>query len=243
MKVRRFTAAGLAEFDNYLNNLGKDGTLPIPSDLLENPVYSSIADFDVDIVSREFETRFQLSEYLFQSFTNANIPRIEQDLELWAWCTLFYFDILCPLNSKGIRKPRERARYVPKPDNFQKYYRHYLIGSYLIYRAHKDNPLRAMALLCKPPHIHSEIQEQFAAYIQLITNKAVVELVTKLYYDPKAATVKRGASSKDNAPGTARRLVDVLNQFDLTWDLYATTPDILLKMLPKEFGKFAKSIG
>jgi len=243
MKVRRFTATGLMEFDNYLNSLSKDGTLSAPSDLLENPVYSSVVEVDINLEFREFKTRFQLAEYLYENFSSTNIARIEQDMELWAWCTLFYFDLLCPLNDKGIRKPRERARYVPKPDNFQKYYRHLLIGSYLIYRAHKDEPSRAMALLCKPPHIHSEIQEQFAAYIQLITNKAVVELVTKLYYDPKAATVKRGASSKDNAPGTARRLVDVLNQFDLTWDLYATTSDILLKMLPKEFGKFAKSIG
>lgn len=243
MKVRRFTAAGLIEFENYLNNLEKDGTLPIPKDLLENPMHSIMADIDVDLDFHEFKTRFQLAEYLYKSFSNIRIPRIEQDVELWAWCTLFYFDILCPPNTKGLRKPRERVRYIPKPDSFQKYYRHYLIGSYLIYRAHKDDPMRAIALLCKPPHIHSEIQEQFAAYIQLITNKVAVELVTKLYYDPKAASVKKGASSKDNAPGTARRLVDVLNQFDLTWDLYATTPVNLLKMLPKEFEKFAKSIG
>ena len=243
MKVRKFTAAGLAEFDNYLNNLGNDGTLPIPTNLLENSAYTSLDDIDVDLEYIKFETRFQMSEYLHEKFSNVNLPRIEQDMGLWAWCTLFYFDLLCPPNAKGIRKPRERARYIPKPDSYQKYYRHLLIGSYLIYRAHKDEPLRAMALLCKPPHIHSEIQEQFAAYIQLITNKAVVELATKLYYDPKAASVKKGASSKDNAPGTARRLVDVLNQFDLTWDLYATTPEFLLEMLPKEFGKFAKNIG
>jgi hypothetical protein len=243
MKARKFNTAGLVEFENYLNNLETDGTLPIPKDLLENPLYSLNSDVDIDLEFHKFNTRFQLAEYLYKKFSDIRVSRIEKDIELWAWCTLFYFDILCPPNTKGVRKPRERARYIPEPDNFQKYYRHYLAGPYLIYRAHKDDPMRAMALLCKPPHIHSEIQEQVAANGPLITNKVAVEVVTKLYYDSKATTVKKGASSKDNAPGTARRLVDILNQFDLTWDLYATTPDILIKMLPKEFGKFAKNNG
>jgi len=243
MKVRRFNTIGLKEFDDYLDKLGKDGSLPPPELLLENPEYSTVLDVDIELELRKFKTRFELAEYLFLIFSSANISRIEQDAGLWAWCTLFYFDILCPVNENGARKPREKARYIPQPNNYKKYYRHLLMGSYLIYRAHKDKPLRAMALLCKPPYVHSEIQEQFAAYIQLISNKAVVELVTKLYYDPKTGSVKRGASSKDNKLGTARRLVDILNQFDLTWDLYATTPETLLNILPKEFGKFAKSSG
>jgi len=73
-----------------------------------------------------------------------------------------------------------------------------------------------------------------------VTNRSIVELATKLYYDPKLKTTRRGAGGK--GAGSPRRLVAVLNQFDLTWDLYATTTPTLMKMLPKEFEKFAKSI-
>jgi hypothetical protein len=38
--------------------------------------------------------------------------------------------------------------------------------------------------------------------------------------------------------GCARRLADVLKQFDVTWDLYAMTTDGLLGLLPGEFDRF-----
>ena len=37
---------------------------------------------------------------------------------------------------------------------------------------------------------------------------------------------------------SARRLADVLLQFDVTWDLYAMKANNLLELLPKEFKKF-----
>ena len=99
-----------------------------------------------------------------------------------------------------------------------------------------DNPERAMAFLCKPPHIITDIEAQIGASQELVTNPAVVELTTRLYYDPETKKTKPGAGGK--GPGSPRRLVAVLGQLDLTWDLYASTSDELLKLLPKEFNKF-----
>lgn len=82
----------------------------------------------------------------------------------------------------------------------------------------------------------AELEAQIAAYQELVTNPSVVELTTRLYYDPKTATTKAGAGGK--GPGSPRRLVTVLNQFDLTWDLYAATADELVKLLSGEFKRF-----
>jgi hypothetical protein len=95
-----------------------------------------------------------------------------------------------------------------------------------------------MILLGGPLHGPGEIVEQLAAYQELVTNKAVVESATRLYYDSSRENrhFKVGAAGK--GAGSARRYVDVLMQFDLTWDLYSMTTDEILAMLPDEFDRF-----
>ncbi len=241
MRLRRFTSDGLNEFNNYLDLLEEDGALVPPMNILSDNKYSEDLNFEIEIENKAFATRYDVAEYFFEIFSGIGIQNLEKDIFIWSWCSLYFFEVLCPSDNEGFKFPRERSAYVPEPENYRRYYRHLLLGPFLIYRAHKDNPARALALLCKPPHIISDVEAQIAAYQELVTNRAIVELATKLYYDPKSKTTKKGAASK--GIGSARRLVAVLNQFDLTWDLYATTTIVLQKMLPKEFGKFAKNNG
>jgi hypothetical protein len=39
-------------------------------------------------------------------------------------------------------------------------------------------------------------------------------------------------------PGTVFRFIDILDQLDVTWDLYSMTTDMLLGCLPAEFDRF-----
>lgn len=63
-----------------------------------------------------------------------------------------------------------------------------------------------------------------------------MRVATDLYVDPSTGKAKSGAGGK--GPGSARRLADMVNQLDLTWDLYAMFPKGLLTLLPKEFDRF-----
>lgn len=147
---------------------------------------------------------------------------------------LFYQ--VCPADSQGRRRAMGRERLVPILDNYQRFYRHLLVGPFLIVRAHRDKPERAMAMLCNPLWKPGEISGQLAAYIELVTNRAVVEAATTLYYDTKKGTFKRGAGS--SVKGASRRLVDLMNQLDLTWYLYGMSADEILRLLPKEYDRF-----
>lgn len=239
MMLSRFTDFGIYLFNEYLDKLEEVPQKNIPKDLLTSNIYSEVLTSEVDVCFFEHKTRFSIARYLHTVLNETGLTDLERDIKLWAWLTAFFFDILCPVDSSGKRKLRERAAYIPEPGNYRRYYRHLLLGPYLIFRAHIDNPERAMALLCKPPHIITDIEGQIAASQELITNKSVVELTTKLYYDPSRKTTKKGAGGK--GPGSPRRLVSILNQFDKTWDLYATSTDELLKLLPKEFDSFLKA--
>jgi hypothetical protein len=78
--------------------------------------------------------------------------------------------------------------------------------------------------------------EQIASRQELVTNSAVVTIATRLYVDTSTNSPKRGAGGKSR--GAPRRLADILNQFDVTWDLYYMSAEDLLGMLPEEFDRF-----
>lgn len=236
MRLRRLTAIGLTKFSEYLISLKSDPARPVPFDLLEASEFSEPIGQPTDIDLRPFSTRLEIATHIDIVLSNAQIHNAGRDVGLGAWLSLFYFDVLCPINQTRVRKVREMPAYIPEPENYRRYYRHLIFGSLLIYRAHRDDPSRAMGYLCKPPHIIDDVVGQLAATQDFVQSQTMTELVTRLYYDSNSKTTKRGASSK--GAGSPRRLADVLNQFDLTWDLYATPVQEYLTLLPKEFGRF-----
>jgi len=235
MKLRKLNNAGIKEFEDYLDQLKEQPALAPPKNILTDPLTSEIIDAVIEIEERKFANRFELAKYLDEKLIA--IPSMESNKGFWPWLSLYYFEILCPADVNGRRNPHEKARWIPAFSDFRKYYRHLLAGPYRIYRAHIDKPERALALLCGPIHKPGDIVEQLASRQELVTNKAVMEIATRLYINPKTGTPRKGAAGKSG--GSARRLAEVLNQFDVTWDLYSMSSENLQSMLPKEFNKFA----
>jgi hypothetical protein len=234
--ARRLNATGIARFEEFLNALKTQPKLVPPVELLTSDETSSALEVNIDIEATTFPNRLEAAHYLDSKLSDSGLKNIERDRELWAWLSLFYFDILCPADGHGCRKPGEIARWIPQPQNYLRYYRHLLAGPYRIFRAHRDCPERALALLGGPLDRPGEIVEQFASRQEIVTNRAVIQSTTALYWDTTTNKPKRGAGGK--GAGSARRLADVLLQFDVTWDLYAMNADNLLNLLPGEFSRF-----
>ena len=185
---------------------------------------------------REFTNRLEAGRFLNELMDTANVQLPERDQGLWTWLTLFFFDEVCPADGNGRRNPKDEARLIPLLDNHQRFYRHLLVGPFLIVRAHRTQPERAVAMLCNPLWKPGEIAEQLASRKELVTNHAVADVATRLYYDPATGSFKRGAGS--DVKGAARRLATLFNQLDLTFYLYGMSCDEMLALLPKEFDRF-----
>jgi len=239
MNLRRFNVDGVTTFANYRSRLALEPTLAPPMELLEDPALTELVPGEIEVPKRSFTNRLEAGKFLNELLDSARVHLPERDKGLWAWLTLFYFDEVCPADGHGRRNPRDEARLVPILDNFQRFYRHLLVGPFLIVRAHRDQPERAIAMLCNPLRTPGEIVEQLASRKELVTNRAVVELATQLYYDPATGSFKRGAGS--SVKGAPRRLAALFNQLDLTWYLYGMTADEVLSLLPKEFDRFRPS--
>lgn len=236
MKLRRFNRDGVAAFANYRSRLSLESTLPPPTQLLDDPALTEVVSENVEVTPRPFESRLEAGRHLNELIDAAGISLPERDQGLWTWLTLFFFDAVCPADGHGKRDPQDEARLLPLLDNHQRFYRHLLLGPFLVVRAHRDQPERALAFLKQVLWKPGDIVEQLASRKELVTNRAVAEAATRLYFDPVAGAFKRGHSSK--IKGGPRRLANLLNQLDLTWYLYGMTADDVLNLLPKEFDRF-----
>jgi len=239
MKIRRLSGAGVDAFGEYLDSLSGPEPMPFPEALLNDAEMTSEVSPAVTVEERVFASRFEAAEYLSERFSRAGLKDVERDHALWTWLSLFYFKELCPADQDGRHHSGERARLIPELSDFRRYYRHLLAGPFLIYRAHRDDPKRALALLCGPLYRPGEIVGQLAARQEIVTNASLMQLATDLYVDRATGKPKRGSAGKD--AGSPRRLADVLNQFDVTWDLYSMASEGILNLLPKEFSKFRQS--
>lgn len=236
MKLHRFNSEGVSMFATYRDRLTLEPNLPPPLQMLDDPVLTEPTPTEIEVSKRTFATRLEAGRFLNELLEHSGIPFPEGDRGLWTWLTLFFFDEVCPADGNGNRAPQDEARLLPVLDNHQRFYRHLLLGPFLIVRAHRDNPDRAIAMLCSPLWKPGEIVEQLASRKELVTNRGVTELATRLYYDPATKSFRRGAGS--SVKGAARRLAALLNQLDLTFYLYGMGVDELLALLPKEFDRF-----
>ena len=236
MLLRRFTEEGLSAFSDWLNQVERQGYGEVPTELLFDHSYARQISKEVDVEERVFDTRIEWASYAYTLLRPVELK--EQDKSFWAWLSLAYFDSVCPVDSDGYRKVRARARYIPEGDDYRRYYRHLLASPYSIYRAHADDPLKALCLLSSSLSSPGELVEQLAARQELVTNRGVVHTATLLYIDGNG-TAKRGSGG--SGPGSPRRFASVLDQFDLTFDIYAMAAKELVALLPHEFEKFKRT--
>ena len=238
MKLRKLSDLGLERMGNFLDSFTAEVPENYPEAILTDQTTSETLPADVEIdQDRRFTHRFDAAAYLYERFTQLRTPAyqlIERDKGVWAWLALLWFNQLCLPDRNGVLRPKERARWIPVLDDARRYYRHLLLGPYLIYRMHARTPDLTEAVLSSELHVGtSEVFRTIIETQQFVTSPSVVSLIGRLYFDSKRKRLIRGAGTK--GPGGVRRLGNVLNQLDRTFDLHSIRVDELMSLLPQEF--------
>lgn len=242
--ARVLNSTGIKKFENYLINLKEHGSAEYPARVLQDDACTEIFEGKVEVNCRTFDTKFDAAEYLYSKFGRLPQARIQYNRGLWAWLALFYFEAICPVAGNGDRRVGESVRYIPPAPGtsefWQKYYRHLLAGPYRIYYVHKKY---SAIFLQRPVHVHGELSEQLASRQDIIANTNLIKAVDRLYVDRSRdakGIPKSGITSRDK-PGTLRRLVDIVQQLELTYDLYCMSEKEIINLLPREFDRFRSS--
>jgi hypothetical protein len=227
--ARALNHVGIDQFRAYLAQLRAGEPADPPWWLLNDPSCTLELSVQPQVDRREFGSRWSVGQYLMERLAVLPGPEVDSNPGLWAWLSLYYFDQVCPANPG--RKPGQDYRHVPD-FTFRHRYRHLLYGPYTVYRRHRGH---AVLLLAGPLHREQNLYHEITSRIDLIASRGVIDALNNLYFDRKKGGTKRGAQANTLLPGTLRRFVQILQQLDVTYDIYGMSGEEILDLLPPEF--------
>lgn len=235
--IRTFNEEGLNEFERIISEIRNGNMKEIPEFFLYDGQYSDVYEPVINIKRVDFKNKNELVPYLVGQLNLRDNKQLYFDKGLWSWLSAFFFDNICPADGNGKRKVNEAAFYVLKePKNYTKYYRHLLAYPSRIYSELGDS---SKIFLIGTFQKRGEITEQFGAYQEIALNKGILDAANILYWDDENKNLKRGSASKGG--GSARRLVRIIRQYQMTYDLNSMKGDEIVDLLPAEFEKWNNS--
>ena len=229
--IRSLNRQGVERFRRYLESLRHDAREPPPLELLEGADYTRGLSVDIGVDSDAFNTRWSAGRYLTEVLQPLPREEVDENAGLWAWLSLFYFDRLAPPREGGGRRPGRDYRHIPD-FSFRNRHRHLLLGPYMVYRRH--GPCTVL-LLSGALHVESKLYHEVAGRQDLIANRGVIEALNILYLDRRRGVPKRGCQAPKDVPGGVLRFIRVLQQLDLTYDIYGMSGEEIIELLPPEF--------
>lgn len=243
-QLRRFNDLGMGRFRELIHS-AQQGQAVNTDDLLNDGALTEdlpggiLLEADGNSL-QPHATRRQVAERLLDLLEPAEaIPGylVARDRSLWSWLSALWLPALTTKRNGKVAY-RHVERYIPV-DDWRKYYRHLLLGPYLIGRAFRKDLDIVMSILATPVAEPGEVVAQLAASEEIAQSNTVQGAATALYFDKSTGRIRRGAAGKsEEGKGEARRLAALVNQLRLTWDLESMTPEEFLELLPTEFDRF-----
>lgn len=246
-ELRTFTREGLEVFRSWLdraeNSVPKRWTSePPPTEILLDNRYSRLVGFGGVLVQRHFERKYDLGMEVCRALGRENAEKIINMPSVWAWLSLFFSD--STFRQKNVRWfTGDRSRHLVQTILGRKQdqsHRH-LVKSAVTNVLRFD---RYAAVLMDNADGQSKIEEQVMSRRvdpPLAHHQEFVKALHRLYWDSESDDLKSGARS--DGPGSVMHMIDLLNQFDLTYDISSLECDNILKLLPKDFDKFENEEG
>lgn len=227
--LRKLTDKGIAEFRTYLRSIRAGAEFQANPALLYVDELSTRVTPRIEIAQRTFSRKVDAAVYLASALEPLDGPHLMNDTGLWAWLALFYFDQLSPVGRDGKRRPREDYHYIPDAQR-RGHERQLLAGPYRLFRMHGEH---ARVLLHPAVHQHGQFVYDLGYRRDFLTNRGLIEAIDTLYWNVRTKRPKVGAGR--DRPGSLRRLIAVLQQLELNYDLFGMSATEILALLPSEF--------
>lgn len=233
--MRILNRKGEEAFTDYLNQVEAGSQAPPPIQELGKPSYSEEFPTTIEVPNNPpAATRLELGKYLLSLFESNGVQRdqIVNVPGMWSWLALLWFNSLCP-TANDVRKVRDISKYVCSSD-YTDYYRHFVAASWNIYSVYGE---KSRLFLWTPLYIQNDFIEQLASRQDIITNGPLIEAFDRLYWDLGKNQPKTGAQGQKR-PGNFRRLLQFVQQVELTYDIRAMAANEILGLLPTEYNSW-----
>lgn len=229
-EIRRFNDLGNSAFIRLLVDRPDDIAIRAKSLALDDSL--TLRNPTIPSAFMEPTTRFELGANLWPILgTDRPLSAFSTDPLLWNWIAAVLMETTLG-SPTDLSLIKGKDRWILNSDGRQ-FYKHLFAGPFFAYKAHSNNPAKAMAVLCQPLGRPGEIVNNIMGTDD-IGYSVAAEVATILFFDPATGLIKKGVSGK--GPGSARRLTaDFLNQLKLTVDFKGMSAKEIVEILPREF--------
>jgi hypothetical protein len=246
-ELRALTKEGLELFRSWLDRSERIGRTrgtsePPPTEILCDEKYSRPLNLVGALLQRRFERKYDLGMEICKVLGQKNAEKIINMPNVWAWLSLFFYESTFPQkNGRWITGDNSRHLIQTIQGRKQDQSHRHLVKSAV------TNVLRfrEYAVVLMGTEIgQSKIEEQVMSRRvdqPLAHHKEFVKTLHGLYWDADADDLKSGA--RGEGPGSIMHMIDLLTQFDLTFDISSLEVDHFMRLLPKDFDKFRNPDG
>lgn len=237
--IRRFNTLGITEFYQALDDLKGGKIHQFDFDLVESVEHTDILDGNISVNQTIYSSKLEMITYLHSIIDALSTENKYFDTGLWTWLSAVFIDSLCPLGRGSNRKVGAIDRHILNLDHWARYNRHLLAAPVRLY---SDLTRHADFIFSGPAHVHGELFEQLMSRQAFATSQGVVEATKLLYWDKQKLKIKKNVRDK-NGPGILRRLLlDILPQFQMTYDLNSMSGPEIIELLPNEFKRWKPEV-
>jgi hypothetical protein len=234
--LRRFNAAGIAEFVRRIETLRAGGVADIDDAFVTDRKLTEPIVPEVPIGRPAFKTKRDAGAYLSERTRVARAVHGEDDSGLWTWLSAWHWDAVCPIREHGQRKVLNPLSYVYGYGFAKRRKQHLLAASSHVFELHPDSQL----LLSGPVYSLTQAAHEVLTRLSLMRISGIAELLDVLYWDKVAVRMKPGAVANTPRPGDLRnRLPARIRQLEVTHDLTNLNAEQLLNLLGDEFRQWA----
>lgn len=222
VRIRKLNEEGLKQYQQYYEGgaVGNYDSTLLTGDKTSEIIPEIDSEIDLD---QNFSDRYHIAEVLYKALGQDNCKKFRNEKGLWDWFSLAFFKQVT-----GKRLNRQE-HYFLSTDNKWIEHRHCIAGPVRLYEK-----IGEASRLFISPKIDKmgEMLEQTLSRQYLMQNDNFLEVMKKLYQDPKTGFAKTSAASKPvkkklqktgewskQGYGSSRRLALELQRIRLTFNV------------------------
>ena len=243
-EVRTFTKEGFDVFRAWLDRAEstvpkRRTSEPPPTEILLDDRCSKPLGLGGPLLQRPFERKYALGMEVCRALGRENAEKVINTPNVWAWLSLFFHETTFPRDKGGRWFTGERSRHIIQTIEGRRQdqsHRH-------LVKSAVTNVLRfgEYAVVLMGTEIgQSKIEEQVMSRRvdqPLAYHKEFIKTLHRLYWDAEEDNLKSGA--RGEGPGSIMHMIDLLTQFDMTFDISSLEVDDFMRLLPSDFNRFS----
>lgn len=241
--VRELTPVGMRRARDYLKSIRDNGWHQMPREILTGSDCAIGLEPKVYVADRSFMNRREVGRYLESQLESLGTSRIAGNTALWSWLGMFYLESMTKDNTRRQRDFAEIAYLIdPQTHDSRDRSHHRLMMAYDIWTRWGED---AWFLLDEAASSMGQFTLRVVQSPEIFRSRSIVPLALNLYVDRATGKLRpgsRGMNASTAPPGSLPRLIAVLNQLSMTYDVYGMTMEQLLPLLPQEFDSFHSHI-